>query len=48
MQGPYKGVKGVGGKGRGYMGGQRRYKGVEGICIEGHGDTWENKDDTRE
>ena len=38
MQGPYKGVKGVGGKERGYMGGQRRYKGVEGICrTEGYG-----------
>ena len=55
---------------RGYMGKQRRYKGVEGICrrvrgymvyrtktiqgsrgymqLEGYGDIWESKDDTRE
>ena len=29
------------------MGEQRRYRGEEG-SVEGYGDIWENKDDTRE
>ena len=34
---------------RGYMGVQRLYKGVEGICtVEGYGDRWKYKDDTRD
>ena len=43
----YKGVEGRCRRVRGYMGVQRRYKGLGGR-LEGYGDIWEYKDDTKE
>ena len=43
----YKGVEGRCKRVRGYMRLQRRYTKEEG-SVEGYGDIWENKDDTRE
>ena len=45
----YKGVEGISKRVREYMGVQRRYKWVElRVHVEGYGDIWEYKDDTRE
>ena len=47
VQRRYMGVEGICRRVQGYMGVQRRYKGVGGY-VEGYGDIWEYKDDTRE